>query len=43
MTIVEVIERCSQTPFHKFGMLKEIMVRLRAELIWNESAENEAD
>lgn len=43
MYIVEVVERCSQTPFHKFGMSKEIMDRLRAKLIWNRSAENETD
>ena len=41
MYIVEVVERRSQTPFHKFVMLKEIMARLRARLIWNRSVENE--
>lgn len=35
MYIVEVVERRTQTPFHKFGMSKEIMARLRARLIWN--------
>lgn len=41
MYIVEVVERRTQTPFHKFGMSKEIMARLRAKLIWNEGCKNE--
>lgn len=43
MYIVEVVERRTQTPFHKFGMSKEIMARVRARLIWNISDENETD
>ena len=41
MYIVEVVERRTQTPFHKFGMSKEIMARLRAKLKWNEKCKIE--
>lgn len=35
MHIVETVERHTHFPFHKFGMSKEIMARIRAKLIWN--------